>query len=88
MNTLNEVGQAYVLAEISRVCKTDDPKAACVGDPNYGRGWFDDAEDAADRGDYQFEVGPFYTRSGNPVSVDVDPDHFRKEKDEEEEETE
>lgn len=76
MFALNAKGQRYVLNFVAHHCKTTDPRRACVGDPNYGRGWFDDAVNAACRGDFQFEIGPYYTRTGRPVTCDVDPDCF------------
>ena len=73
---LNDEGKKLVLDFVAEYCKTDDPLRDCKGDPSYGCGWFDYAVDAAQRGNFQFEIAPFYTKSGHPIHCDLDPDHF------------
>lgn len=71
--TINEAGTAKII-EFVREKGTQEVKEALH---RGGLGsWQSDAEDAADRGDYQIEAGPFLTASGRPEILQFEKSDF------------
>ena len=66
-HVLNEKGQKYLSSAIMEKAASHwiDPGA-----------WFREAEDHADMGDFQIEMGARYTHTGRPEIIATDQDWF------------